>query len=281
MPAWYFGRISGGLKTTAKPPSFIAEIAVPRRIWAVAAIHGEAPRLVALHEALADRARAGDRLVYLGNYLGHGGHVLQVVDELLAFRRWFLTLAGMEPWDIVYLRGSQEEMWHKLLQIQIAMTPAEVFDWMMEKGADATLKAYGGDPAAAHTRFREGVMATTRWTGQLREAMKSHPGHDALLSGLSRAALTDSRSLLFVHAGVDPVRPLGTQGDRFWWGSSAFPTAEPYDGFRLVVHGFDPAHRGLKIGPVSANLDAGCGFGGPLTAVCFAPDGEVLDQVQT
>ena len=43
-----------------------------RRVWAVAAIHGEAEKLATLHRALEPRIVAGDRLVYLGNYLGHG-----------------------------------------------------------------------------------------------------------------------------------------------------------------------------------------------------------------
>ena len=36
-----------------------------RRVWAVAAIHGEAGRLKALHKLLGDRLCDVDRLVYL------------------------------------------------------------------------------------------------------------------------------------------------------------------------------------------------------------------------
>ena len=66
----------------------------------------------------------GDRLVYLGNYLGYAPHVRETVDELLAFRSAFLALPPYaDPNDIVYLRGSQEEIWQKILQLQFAQNP--------------------------------------------------------------------------------------------------------------------------------------------------------------
>jgi serine/threonine protein phosphatase 1 len=47
-----------------------------RRVWAIAAIHGEVERLVGLHRALADAFEVGDRIVYLGNYFGGGTDVV-------------------------------------------------------------------------------------------------------------------------------------------------------------------------------------------------------------
>jgi len=46
-----------------------------QRIWAVASIHGESERLGRLHDRIAERFRDGDRIVYLGNYLGRGSAV--------------------------------------------------------------------------------------------------------------------------------------------------------------------------------------------------------------
>ena len=40
----------------------------------------------------------------------------------------------MFPIDIVYLRGQQEEMWHRMLQIQFAPNPKEVLPWMLQQG---------------------------------------------------------------------------------------------------------------------------------------------------
>ncbi len=185
------------------------------RVWAVASIHGETARLEKLHRALWERLESRDRLVYLGNYLGRGGDILGALDELLRFRKRVLARPGVEPEDIVHLRGSQEEMWQKLLQIQFAVGPNQVLDWMLEQGAGATLSAYGGDVEVARDRFRQGPLAVTRWTGEIRANIRAHPGHEDLLSSFRRAALTDDGALLFVHAGVDPTRPLSEQGDTF------------------------------------------------------------------
>ena len=96
-----------------------------RRVWAVGAIHADAQRLERLHDRLAERFAPGDRLVYLGNYMGTGPDVAGTIDELISFRTAILCRAGMEPDDIVFLRGAQEEMWRKLLQIQFAPAPLD------------------------------------------------------------------------------------------------------------------------------------------------------------
>ena len=64
-----------------------AQLREARRIWAIGAIHGEAHRLGRLHDLIARRFADGDRLVYLGNYLGRGSGVVAAVDELIDFRR--------------------------------------------------------------------------------------------------------------------------------------------------------------------------------------------------
>ncbi len=252
-----------------------------RRIWAVAAIHGEAGRLDALQRALEPRFAAGDRLVYLGNYLGRSGSVVETVDLLLAFRRALIARPGMFAADVVYLRGSQEEMWQKLLQLQFAPNPREVLDWMLAQGVGATLAAYGGDALQGAACAREGALALTKWTSTLRAAMQAHAGHYLLMSALKQAAYTDDGRLLFVHAGLDPNRPLSAQSDSLWWGTGGFAALDhPYGEFAKVVRGFDRAHPGIEVGPYSMTVDAGCGFDGPLVAVCLDPQGQVVDAIE-
>lgn len=251
------------------------------RIWAVAAINGSREQLARVHDQLVGELRHGDRLVYLGNYLGHGPDPAGVLDELLEFRRHALTLPGAEPWDIVYLRGVQEEMWQKLLQLQFAAEPRKVLEWMLRQGVAATLAAYGVRADAALVRAGEGVLSITRWTNQLRQAMHARRGHDELMASLRRYALTECERLLFVHAGVDPARPLSQQGDAFWWGDAYFDTInEPYEGFARVVRGFDRRHRGCIETPATLSLDAGAGFGGTLLAACLDREGQVLLRLE-
>lgn len=263
-------------------PSVFAVLPEDRRNWAVASIYGEAERLALLHAALATRIRAEDNLVYLGNVLGHG-RVAATVDELLLFRRTLLAMRLSEAdGEIVYLRGSQEEMWHKLLQMQFAPNPREVLEWMLTQGVAATLHAYGGSIEEARSAAKLGAVALSRWTNRLRAAMRESDGHERLLNVLRRAAYTRDGALLFVNAGVDPSRPLSEQTDSFWWGSRAFEAmSEPYDGFRKVVRGADPRRRGVVVNERMASIDGGCGFGGPLVAACFDGSGGLIDMIET
>lgn len=266
----------------AEDRSFIASIKMGRRIWAVPSIHGELDALRDLHERLAARFSPGeDRLVYLGNYLGRGANIIGTIDELLRFRRAIIAGAGAEPWDIIYLRGAQEEMWWKLLKLQIANAPADALRWMMAHGVDATLSAYGCDIEDGLRHCRGGTMALTRWTGKLRKAMQVQPGHSELLTALWRAATTGDGGMLFVHASVDPSRPLSMQGDIFWWDAGTFEQIDqPVQGFAKVIRGYDNSHRGPSLDKeFSATLDAGCGFSGPLIAACFNQTGQLIDFI--
>src|SRR3546814_20448912 len=74
-------------------------------------------RLAALHVALWPLLQWDDRIVYLGNYLGYGSAIRETMTELVRFRRFFLARPPYtDPADIVFLRGGQEEMWHKMMQ---------------------------------------------------------------------------------------------------------------------------------------------------------------------
>lgn len=259
-----------------------AVIRAAGRIWAVGAVHGEAQRLFDLHDALAERLETGDRIVYLGDFLGYGADISGTVEELLRFRAAFLARpAFVHLDDILCLRGQQEEIWQKLLQLQFAVNPVEVLEWALARGADATLRAYGGDPNVALASARGGPLALTRWTGDMREAMRRQSGHVALMSSLRRAAWTEGGDLLFVSAGIDPNRPLGAQTDGFWWGAAGFDAIRGrYAGFRAVVRGFDPERRGFATTPWTITVDGGCGFGGPLIAVCLSPGGDIVDRLE-
>lgn len=252
-----------------------------RRVWAIGSVHSDAVRLERLHKVLLARLEPGDRIVYLGNMIGRGPAVIETLDALLSFRCLLLARPRAFTCDIAYLRGSQEEMWQKLLQLQFATDPKAVLNWMLDHGLGSTLEAYGGNTAA---RLRDGIpgpVMLTRWTSGLREAMRAHPGHYEWLSELRRAAYTDDGALLFVNAGLDPSRPLEAQSDSLWWGTGAFArVTEPYGSFCRVVRGFDPDHPGLSEARFTLTVDGGCGFGGPLLAACLVASGEVVDLLE-
>jgi hypothetical protein len=264
----------------AKLASKFAQFRNALRIWAIAAIHGSAPRLARLHDAISDSFQEGDRLVYLGNYIGYGNTVLETIDELLDFRRRVLGFRYGSTCDVVFLRGAQEEMWQKLLQLQFAPNPGEVLEWMVRAGMEVTVRAYGGDLRQGFAAARDGPRSITRWTGALRRAMNAAPGHTALFSALRHAAFTADQGMLFVAAAVDPSRPLAAQGDAFWWGrDDILALNTSFAGFRRVIRGIDPEQRGFAERAFSVSLDGGNGHPGRLLAACFNADGEVIKLV--
>ncbi|MDR3440249.1 hypothetical protein [Telmatospirillum sp.] len=251
------------------------------RIWAVGAIHGAADRLSDIHRQISKQYQPGDQIVYLGNYFGHGRNIRTTIDDLLLFRRAVLAEPGADCGDIVFLRGAQEEMWQKLLQLQFAPNPVEVLRWMADQGIGATIEAYGSTIEEAILSARDGTLSLTRWTTQLRQNLRSCDGHGTLMSVLRHAAFTDSGSLLFVHAGIDPQRPLSAQSDSFWWGGSGFASVDkPYGDYQRIVRGFDRRHSGFQETPFTLSIDGGCGFGGSLLAVLLAADGSVAEVLK-
>ena len=252
-----------------------------RRVWAVACVRGEAGRLAGLQDQLLRRLAPGDRMVHLGDYLGYGPDGAATLDAIIAFRRRFLARENCFLGDFVLLRGRQEEMWQKLLELQFAPNPREVRPWMLEHGVAATLDSYGIDSRQGLSACRDGARTITRWTATLRAAIEARPGHRQFLTALKRAAFTEPGGLFFVNAGVDPEKPLELQRDVFWWGGRDILELEtPFAGFARVIGGMDRRHAGLAEGRYALALDAGCGYGGPLMAACFAPDGEVLERLE-
>ena len=255
----------------------IARFSTPCRVWAIGAVRGEADKLSDLHQRLAPELRPDDKLVYLGNVIGHGEKVRETVDELLRFRRHFLSIPGNCIGDYAILRGRQEEMLHKLLELQFAVNPRDVLRWMVDQGAEASVAAYGGIAHDGEVAAAQGAVAVTRWTQSLRAGLNAAPGHREFLSSLKHAAYTADGALVFVHAGLDPARPLDAQGDGLWWNTDGFNgMTEPFFGAERVVRGLDPEHRGAMKTGFSLSLDGGCGFGGELIAAAISPKNEEI-----
>ncbi len=262
-----------------------AALRAARRVWTIPSVHAEIEKLQTLHDTLLPRLKAGDRIVYLGNYIGHGQQSAAVIDEILAFRRMVLSIAGFCPTDIIYLRGQQEELLHRVFQLQFASNPSTVLEWMLDQGLAQTLQSYGVDA-------KQGVKAATgtiprlaHWTGFVKHQISTHAGHDIFMGQLKRAAYTratpavsGTKTLLFVNTGIKTDIRLEDQGDRFWWGGDDFQTiTNAYDPFSRVIRGYDPQKRGLYINCVTATIDNGCGFGGSLTCAAWLRDASIGD----
>ena len=266
---------------TDLPRDKFAPLGAPSRCWSIAAVEGDLERLMRLHDHIGPQIRPRDRIIYHGNYLGAAGNKA-VIDEILSFRRAVMAIPGMFAADIVCLRGQRESQWHKLLQLQLLPDPVGALNWMMAQGMEGTLLAYGTSAQDARFAASSGRVALARWTTQLRAVIRKHQGHEPFYNTLRRAAWSVGDSpLLFVHAGLDPSRPLAEQDESVIWDSAAFDTIhDAYLSFARIIRGYSPHLAGPFINGVTATLDGGCGRGGKLYAGCFDQNGTAIELVE-
>ena len=257
----------------------VTSLGPTQRVWAVGAVHGEKAKLGSVLRQIKADFQAGDRVVFLGNHHGYGEQVKECVDEILLFRRWVMAKPGGETGHVVILRGAQEEMWQKLLQLQMTTDPFNVLQWMLDHGTASAISSYGASPQEGLRSARDGALTLTRWTNALRQLVRQHDGHFQLMSALSHAAAAEK--LLFVSASINPAKEINDQGDLFWWGNSNLADmVTPYSGFNLVVHGLNRRKKGILVGDYALSLDGGAGLGGKLVAACLDSEGKILIEIE-
>ncbi len=201
--------------------------------YAVGDVHGCLDKLKSLIAACCKHA-GGDEMtfVFLGDYIDRGPESAGVV-------RYILSLQADAPRHVFALKGNHEA-W--ALAVLDGLLPAKA--WLRNGGA-ATLASYGA--------------------GDVGELPKAH------LAWMRSLALTyDDGRRLFVHAGVDPRKPLDAQDDHdLVWIREPFLNHEGDYG-RLIVHGHTPLETAKPdLRPNRLNLDTAAVFGGPLTAAAF------------
>lgn len=242
------------------------------RIWALGALVGDDGALERLAHVVLGHWQSGDELVVLGNILGGNGNPARTLDLLLMLRR--RLMAANHACGVLFLRGAQEEMWHKLLRLQFVVAPLDVLDWMLQRGLAVIIEAYGASLAEGRIACHGRPSAIARWTTQLREQQALHAGHGDLLNSLQRAALNANGAVLLSAAGIDATRPLADQADAFWWNGQddaaldaalADVTADDWQNVTRLIRGAGPA------------VGEGSGEGRVLTVTRSKPALVVLD----
>jgi serine/threonine protein phosphatase 1 len=205
--------------------------------YAIGDIHGALHKLRQLMARCeADAAGRARRYVFLGDYIDRGADSAGVVGVLREMK------AQMPETATVALLGNHEAM--LLAAIDGAIDP-EVW---LGQGGEMTLKSYG---VAEVNALPHGDIDWLR----------------------TLPLVKDDGRRFFVHAGVNPRRPLDAQNrDDLIWIREPF-LADERDYGRLIVHGHTPVPSGIPDWRGNrVNLDTGAVFGGPLTAAVFADD---------
>lgn len=204
------------------------------RTYAIGDIHGcldQLDRLVG--RCRADAGHERPNFVFLGDAVDRGPDSRGVVEYLMAMQR-------SEPERTVCLCGNHEDM-----ALGAIADPSAAPHWIARNGGAEMLRSYG------ISRPEDLPPDHVEW-------MRALPTHH------------DDGMRFFVHAGIDPERPLGAQKRRdMLWMREPF-LSDTRDFGRFVVHGHTPLKDGRPdLRSNRVNVDTAAVLGGPLTAAVF------------
>ncbi|MBX5229597.1 serine/threonine protein phosphatase [Rhizobium sp. NLR9b] len=217
--------------------------------YAIGDIHGRYDLLLKAEEAiLQDGARLpGQKLIVtLGDYIDRGLESAQVIAHLIE--------PPPDGFDRICLAGN-----HEIAMLDYVDGWLPYDDWM-RMGSAESLKSYGLDPEHLPLVFPSGV--------QLDAFLRQSLPHTHLDFMRALPIMLDTPSVVFVHAGIDPMLPLSAQTDedlvliRHRFLESRVPLP------KLVVHGHTPSDE-PDIRPRRLNLDTRAFRSGRLTVARF------------
>ena len=212
--------------------SNFVELNKSNKIWAIGSIHSNLKSFNSIKEFILKNFEKNDKLVFLGNIIGLGNNSKETLSSVINLRFSLMSKFKLKPESIIFLRGAQEEMFSKLLQLQLAPNPGEIIEWMFDHGVNETIKSYGFSENELKNIASSGTINISRWTTNLNKALHNNPGHTEYFLNLKHAAYSYTKKILFVNRGVDITRPLSAQNDCFWWGFQNFSSIDrPYKTF--------------------------------------------------
>jgi hypothetical protein len=255
------------------------------RIWAVGSLHSSIESFQSIKKYILSNFKNGDKLIFLGNLIGYNNSSKEIITDVLDLRFNLMANLNLDHEDVVFLRGAQEEMFSKLLQLQIAPNPREIIDWIFSHGVDQTLVSYNFEPDQFRNVAAQGTIQINKLTTKLNKKISETPGHKEFFSNLKHAAYSNSMKVLFVNRGVDLSRPLSAQNDCFWWGYQNFSMInKPYNTFTRIVRGYQSNEHNIL--EHSKNRILCTLFKQPLEnkkilAGIFAENGEIIELFES
>lgn len=223
--------------TVSSPPH-------PKAIVAIGDVHGESGlfrRFLDGVDRLAEARGIRPAIYILGDLVDRGEDsrgAMEIAARVLSERPGSkLLLGNHDEWLLRFLRNS--------------LSLEEIFHWLDQGGAE-TLASYG---------FR---LADTPPAEIRRAINKRWPDHLAMLTDASPIAFAGG--FAFVHAGVDPARPLDRQAphDCVWIRAPFMKHVGCLS--HVVLHGHTPQKSGLPtVTENRLSLDTGAVFTGHLS----------------
>lgn len=250
----FLSRVFHAVKSELAPPE---RASAPTTLYyAIGDIHGRADLLARLLEKFQTETRPYT-LVFLGDYIDRGAHSNAVIDALIA-------LGDQDRNRVIFLKGN-----HEATLLDFLDEPMVGPNWANYGGLE-TLMSYGVKPPMNRTDPKA-------WA-ECQAAFKSALPPSHLNFYKSLLSWHADGCYFFVHAGVDPTRPVQEQSDQeyLWIRDSFMHDDRALD--HIIVHGHTPEpqahHDHRRIG-----LDTGAYSTGVLSAARL--DGDKVEFITT
>jgi Calcineurin-like phosphoesterase len=203
------------------------------RVYTIGDIHGALRALSSLISKCEQEADGQPmKFVFIGDYIDRGCNSRGVID-------YIINLQSLLGANVICLLGN-----HEALALSAIDDELDAENWIWN-GGDMTLRSYHASNA------RELPAQHVAWFRSLWLAF-------------------DDGLRFYVHAGVNPARPLDQQNkhDLLWIREPFLSSQNDYG--RLIVHGHTPTATGRPdLRRNRLNIDTGVAYGGPLTAAVF------------
>ncbi|MER0237492.1 metallophosphoesterase [Fulvimarina sp. MAC8] len=243
--------------TLASGPAALDESGLPKRIVAISDIHGMVGHFDYLINRLSEMSALEDCAFYiLGDMVDRGPDSRGVIDRVV-------TLMDRRPGSHTFI--GNHDMWF-LQFLKNEMDAEDLQVWLPQGGAE-TLESYGVQEGGTIEAARQRVFEVS-------------PDHCDVLATAEHIALVGE--FAFVHAGVDPHKPLDRQTRHDCaWIRAPFMRHEGTLS-HVVVHGHTP-QKGNRptITENRISIDTGAVYGGLLTAATIDRENRTLDFVST
>ena len=204
----------------SRPDGKFARLRDARRVWAIAAVHGEARRLASVHDLISERFQEGDRVVYLGNYRRAWRRSARHDRRAARFPppgSW--TAARFCLRCRLSSRRARRDVAESCCSCNLRPIPARCCNgW----SGPAWRRPSRPMAAICGRVWRRAATARARSPGgpaPLRTAMNAAPGHTALFSQLRHAAFTGEGGLSVCPCRARPVAPACRAGRRLLVGA--------------------------------------------------------------
>lgn len=244
---------------TPPPPARLPAVPDGRRYYAIGDIHGRLDLYEALigaiEEEIAGAPGVDHRIVLLGDLVDRGADSAGVVER---------TRSWQQSRNVRVLAGNHEEMF------LAAFDRPEALRHFIKHGGHETLLSYG------FTRQQLSELSLEEIFEELPKVVsKATRDYIAGFETMIRAG-----DYVFVHAGIDPSRPLSeqTRGDLLWIRERFLSHEGPLE--KVVVHGHTIFEKVMDCGN-RIGIDTGAFRSGVLTALVLEGDQRRILQART